>query len=372
MPAHDDDHPDDHDHPDGHAGHDHHHAAHDHHQAGHDDHHHGGGGGRLRRLLGLEAPHSHDAADRVDTALESSALGIRAVKLSLLGLGATATLQAVVVVFTGSVALLGDTLHNFADALTALPLWLAFAVSQRPRNRRYTHGYGRSEDLAGLFIVLVIAASSMVAGWESVVRLLHPTEVHHLAVVMIASVLGFAGNEAVAQYRIKVGRRIGSAALVADGMHARTDGLTSLAVLLGAIGVAVGWRAADAVIGLVITLAILVVLRSAVRDVYRRLMDAVDPELVDRAEAVVRGVAGVEGVDDLRIRWIGHRLRAEVDLLVDAGLTVVEGHRIADRAYHALLHDVPRLATAVVHVSPASADGTDHHAEISHHLTAGE
>lgn len=325
----------------------------------------------MRRLLGLEAPHSHDAADRVDTALESSAQGIRAVKISLLALGGTAVLQAVVVGFTGSVALLGDTLHNFADALTALPLWLAFAMARRPRDRRYTHGYGRAEDLAGLFIVAVIAVSSLVAGWESLARLLHPVHVRHLGAVAVASIIGFIGNEAVAQYRMKVGRRIGSAALVADGMHARTDGMTSLAVLVGAAGVALGWHSADAVVGLVITFAILVVLRTAARDVYRRLMDAVDPELVDRAEAVVLEVPGVRGVDDLRIRWIGHRLRAEVDVLVDDRLTVVEGHQIADRAYHALLHDVPRLTTAVVHVSPASSNGIDHHAEIAHHLGDG-
>ncbi len=350
--------------------HGHEHAGHEHAGHEHTGHHGQGDGraGRLRRRLGLEAPHSHDAADRVDTALESSRLGIRAVKVSLAGLAATALVQAVVVAFTGSVALLGDTLHNFADALTAVPLWLAFSLGRRPRNQRYTHGYGRAEDLAGLFIVLVIAVSSVIAGWESVRRLVDPHHVSHLGAVAAASIVGFAGNEVVARYRIGVGRRIGSAALVADGMHARTDGMTSLAVLVGAGGVALGWDAADALVGLVITVAILIVLRTTVRDVYRRLMDAVDPELVERAGASVSGVPGVLGIDDLRIRWVGHRLRAEVDLLVDERLTVVEGHAIADRAYHALLHDVPKLTTAVVHVSPAGSGGTDHHAEIAHHL----
>lgn len=325
-------------------------------------------GSTLRRFFGFDAPHSHDAADRIDNALEASAEGIRALKVSLVGLGITAILQGFVVVVSGSVALLGDTLHNVADALTALPLWVAFNLAKRPRSRRYPYGYGRAEDLAGLFIVVAIAASAALAGYESIHRLLDPVDVEYLWVVAVASVVGFTGNELVARYRITVGRRIGSAALVADGMHARTDGLTSLAVLVGAAGVGMGFRQADAVVGLVITAAILLILRGAGRDVYRRLMDAVDPELLDRVDEVVSGVDGVEGVTDTRVRWLGHQLRAEVEIDVDPSLSVVDAHAIAERAYHALLHDVPRLATAVIHVSPASDGEVDHHAELAHHL----
>lgn len=340
------------------------HEDHDH---DHHDHEHEHGGSRLRRLLGIDAPHSHDAADRVDSALEGSDEGIRALKISLVGLGVTAILQAFVVVVSGSVALLGDTLHNVADALTALPLWVAFNLAKRGRSRRYPYGYGRAEDLAGLFIVLVIAASAALAAYESVRRLLDPVEVRYLGAVAAASVIGFLGNELVARYRINVGRKIGSAALVADGLHARTDGLTSLAVLVGAGGVALGWKAADAIIGLVITAAILVILRTAGRDVYRRLMDAVDPDLLDRVEKVVSGVNGVTGVRDVRVRWLGHQLRAEVEIDVDPSLSVVQGHDIAGRAYHALLHDVPRLSSAVIHVSPA---GDGHHDQLEHHHLA--
>ena len=350
--AHDHDHDDERGHDDGHE----HEHRHEHPTSG------------IRRFLGLEAPHSHDAADRVDSALESSADGIRALKISLVGLGLTAALQAVIVVLSGSVALLGDTLHNVADALTAVPLWIAFRLARRPRNRRYPYGYGRAEDLAGLFIVVVIAASAALAGYESFRRLLDPVDVRYLGAVAGASVVGFIGNELVAQYRIRVGRRIGSAALVADGMHARSDGLTSLAVLAGAGGIALGWRSADAAVGLLITVAILVILKGAARDVYRRLMDAVDPELLDQVEAVARSVAGVEGVTDARVRWIGHRLRAEVEIEVDPSLSVVDGHALADRAYHALLHDVPRLTSAVIHVSPRADGATDHHTELAHHL----
>ncbi len=260
--------------------------------------------------------HSHDVADQVDEALEADTDGRRALLLSLAILAATAIIQAVVVVLSGSVALLGDTLHNVADALTAIPLLIAFRLALRPATKRYTYGYGRAEDLAGIFVIAMIALSSALAAYEAIDRLLHPRDVTHLWAVAAAAVVGFAGNELVARYRIRVGRRIGSAALVADGLHARTDGFTSLAVLLGAGGVALGWSWADPAIGLAITVAILGVLRSAVRQVAARLMDAVDPALVDQATAAVTSVSGIDEVRELRIRWIGHTLRAEVDATV--------------------------------------------------------
>jgi len=296
--------------------------------------------------------HSHDSADQVDETLEADFDGRRALLLSLLILAVTAAIQAAVVVLSGSVALLGDTLHNVADALTAVPLLIAFRLARRPATKRYTYGYGRAEDLGGLFVIAMITLSSVLAAWEAVDRLIHPRDVTHLWVVAAAAVVGFAGNEIVARYRIRTGRRIGSAALVADGLHARTDGFTSLAVLLGAGGVAIGWRAADPVIGLVITVAILGVLRSAVRQVGARLMDAVDPALVDQATAAVASVAGVRDVRELRIRWIGHTLRAEVDATVDPGLTVTQAHDIAHHAETHLLDQVRRLTAATIHTSP--------------------
>jgi cation diffusion facilitator family transporter len=313
------------------------------------------------------APHSHDSADKVDSALESSREGLRALWLSLAVLGLTAALQAVVAYWSHSVGLLGDTLHNVADALTAVPLGLAFLVGRRAANRRYTYGYGRAEDLAGIAIVAVITASALVAGYEAVLRLLHPQPVHHLVAVALAAVLGFAGNEVVAQLRIRVGRRIGSAALVADGLHARTDGFTSLAVLFGAGGVALGWSWADPAVGLLITVAILVVLKDAAREVYRRLMDAVDPADVEAVERTLRGTDGVRDVGQVRLRWIGHRLRAECDIVVDPDLSLVAAHRITVDAEHRLLHDVPRLTAAIVHADPAPSGDDDHHAALEHH-----
>jgi cation diffusion facilitator family transporter len=315
----------------------------------------------------LLTPHSHDSADKIDSALEDSRDGLRALWLSLAGLGVTAAVQAVVAYWSHSVGLLGDTLHNIADALTAVPLGIAFVIGRRAVNRRYTYGYGRAEDLAGIVIVAVIAASAVVAGYQAVQRLLHPQPVRHLVAVALAAVVGFAGNELVAQLRIRVGRRIGSAALVADGLHARTDGFTSLAVLLGAGGVAIGWHWADPVVGLLITVAILFVLKDAAREVYRRLMDAVDPRDVDAVERALRGTDGVRDVGQVRLRWIGHRLRAECDIVVDPDLSLVEAHRITVDAEHRLLHEVPRLTAAIVHADPAPTGDDDHHAALDHH-----
>jgi cation diffusion facilitator family transporter len=339
----------------GHGGHEH--AAHGHA-------HRGGARGCLREMV---RPHSHDTADSVDAALESSAQGIRAVKISLVALGATAVLQAILVALTGSVALLADTIHNFSDALTAIPLWIAFVLGRRAPSRRYTYGYGRAEDLAGVFIVAMIALSAVLAGWESIRRLADPQPVEYAWVVIAAGLVGFAGNEIVALYRIRVGRQIGSAALVADGLHARTDGFTSLAVVGGAAGVLAGFPLADPLVGLLITLAILFVLKGAAVDVYRRLMDAVDPDLVTAAETALRATPGVLAVESIRLRWVGHRVRAEAGIVVDSDLTVVGGHSIATDAHHRLLHEVPKLMEATVHVSPSGSHGEAAHVSLAHH-----
>jgi cation diffusion facilitator family transporter len=326
-------------------GHDH---AHGH------GHSHNARGGRFGAALReVFAPHSHDASDSIDGALESSAAGIRAVKISLLALGATALAQLLIVAVSGSVALLADTIHNFSDALTAVPLWIAFVLGRRAATRRYTYGFGRAEDLAGLFVIAMIALSAAIAGIESVRRLINPIEIEHVGWVATAGLVGFIGNELVALYRIRVGRRIGSAALVADGLHARTDGFTSLAVLLGAGGVALGFPLADPIIGILITIAILAVLRTAARDVFRRLMDGVDPELVGTAETALAAKPGVRGVRSVKMRWIGHRLHADAELDIDPGTSLTDAHRIAHEAEHTLTHAVPKLSTALVHAYPA-------------------
>ncbi|MCH9736168.1 MAG: cation diffusion facilitator family transporter [Actinomycetia bacterium] len=335
-------------HDSGQHAHAHGHSHHDHGHAG------SGLGGRAKAALReVFAPHSHDASDSIDDALESSAAGIRAVKISLVALGVTAMAQIVVVAISGSVALLADTIHNFSDALTAIPLWIAFVLGRRAPTRRYTYGFGRVEDLAGLFVIAMIALSAAVAGYQSVNRLFNPVAIEHLGWVAAAGLVGFIGNELVAIYRIRVGRRIGSAALVADGLHARTDGFTSLAVLLGAGGVALGFPLADPIIGILITIAILAVLRTAVLDVFRRLLDGVDPDLVDAAEAALAAEPGVTGVHNVKMRWIGHRLHADAKLDIDPQLSLADAHKVAHAAEHTLTHAVPKLSTALIHAYPA-------------------
>lgn len=299
------------------------------------------------------APHSHDAADSVDDTLESTAAGIRTVKISLLVLGLTALIQIVIVVMSGSVALAADTIHNFADALTAVPLWIAFALGAKPATRRYTYGFGRVEDLAGSFVVAMITMSAIIAGYEAIARLIHPQQIEHVGWVALAGLVGFIGNEWVALYRIRVGHRIGSAALIADGLHARTDGFTSLAVLCSAGGVVLGFPLADPIVGLLITAAILAVLRTAARDVFRRLLDGVDPAMVDAAEQALAARPGVQAVRSVRMRWIGHRLHADAELDVDPALDLAQAHRIAHDAEHELTHTVPKLTTALIHAYPA-------------------
>ncbi|WP_103347585.1 cation diffusion facilitator family transporter [Amycolatopsis sp. CA-128772] len=312
-------------------------------------------------------PHSHDSADRVDHALETSRRGMRALLWSFAALSVTAVAQLALVLVTGSVALLGDTVHNFADALTAVPLGIAFLLGRRAATRRYTYGLGRAEDLAGVVVVLAVAGSAAVAGYESVRRLLDPQPVAHPWVVAVAGVIGFAGNELVARYRISVGREIGSAALVADGVHARTDGFTSLAVVAGAAGVAFGFPIADPLVGLGITVAILFVLRGAAKEVFRRLLDAVDPASVELAERTARAVDGVLGARDLRMRWIGHHLRAELAVTVAADLTVEAAHALAHEVEHRLLHTIPRLTAVVIHTEPATGADRAHESVAHHH-----
>lgn len=292
----------------------------------------------------LFVPHSHDVADSIDDAMQSSAQGIRAVKLSLLGLGATAVFQLVIVLLSGSVALLADTVHNFSDALTAIPLWIAFLLGRRAATRRYTFGFGRAEDMAGLFIVAMIALSAVVAAVESIRRFFEPQPLEHLGWVLAAGLVGFIGNEFVAMYRIRVGRQIGSAALVADGVHARTDGFTSLAVVLGVAGVWLGFPLADPLIGLLISVAIAVLLWGTARDIGRRLMDGVDPALVERAERAIDGMAPVVSI---RMRWMGHRLQVEVSVAAPGTSSVPElarQNRAVDQALRAALPNVGSVA----------------------------
>jgi len=309
--------------------------------------------------------HTHGA---VDPSIATSERGIWAVKWSFVGLFATALAQIVVVVLSGSIALLSDTIHNFGDAATAVPLWIAFALTRLGASRRFPYGYGRVEDLAGVMVVLIILFSAVVAAYQAIERIIHPQPVGLLWAVALAGVVGFVGNEGVAVFRIRVGRQIGSAALIADGYHARTDGWTSLAVVVGAIGVWLGYPLADPIVGLLIAAAILVIVWQSGKMVFTRLLDGVDPEITDEIRHAASHAEGVEDVSEVRARWLGHRLRAEVNVAVDPTLSVEEGHAIAREVNHRLMHELRYLEGAVVHVDPAQESGEDHHriAEHSH------
>jgi cation diffusion facilitator family transporter len=302
------------------------------------EHSHSGVRGFLHELF---VPHTHDAADSIDDALEASTAGVRALKISLFVLLGTTVLQFLLVLVTGSVALLADTIHNFSDALTAVPLWIAFVLGRRAVTRRYTFGYGRAEDLAGLFIVAVVA------GWEAISRFIHPQPIHNAWWIIVAGVIGFAGNEAVAIYRIRVGQKIGSAALVADGVHARIDGFTSLSVVIGALGVMLGFPLADPIIGLLIAASILVLLWGTVKSIGARLMDAVDPALVDRAEHALTHTDDVVSVPSIQLRWVGHRLQGTASITVNTD-SLREAQHIADHAAEHVRRELRNLDSFTV------------------------
>lgn len=320
---------------------------HDHGPGGHDH-----GTRRLGWLRGIFA-HSHGIEDKTDAALESSARGIWTLKISLVVLGATALLQVGIVLISGSVALLADTIHNFGDAATALPLWLAFALTRRGATRRYTYGYGRVEDVAGVIIVLLIFVSACVAAYESVMKLLYPQPVTHLGLVAAAAIIGFLGNEAVAIFRIRVGREIGSAALIADGQHSRVDGFTSLAVLIGVFGVWLGLPILDPLVGIGITIAILFIVKDTARAVWRRLIDGIEPEILGAIEHAPAHIPGVREVHQVRARWVGHKVHTDLHITVDPALSVREAHAITEAVEQTLREHVRSFGGAIIHVCPA-------------------
>jgi cation diffusion facilitator family transporter len=338
---------------------------HEHGEARHGAHRHGDSHdhGHAHDHSGAAHGHTHGA---VDPAILTTARGIWAIRWSFVGLFITALFQIVIVWLSGSVALLADTIHNFGDAATAIPLWFAFSLARRRPSKRFTYGYARVEDLAGVAVVMIILASALVAGYEAANRFFHTREVTYLWAVAVASIVGFLGNEAVAVFRIKIGREIGSAALVADGYHARVDGFTSLAVLFGAIGVWLGYPLADPIVGLLITLAIFRIVWDAAKSVFTRLLDGVDPDVVDEVRAAASRTPRVQDVTDVRVRWLGHRLIAELNVAVSPQLSVADGHEIAVAVERQLLAELRYLSRAAIHVDPVDQSGAEHHHAAGH------
>ena len=312
------------------------------------DHDTGGPWGFFQHAIG----HAHVGHDGLDSTFESNEVGVRAVKLSLIVLGATALIQVVIALASGSAGLLADTIHNFGDATTSIPLWVAFALTRRGGNRHFTYGYGRAEDMVGAVIVLVIFASAIAAGYESLLKLIQPRPMSNLGWVAAAAVIGFLGNEAVANFRIRVGREINSAALVADGQHSRIDGFTSLAVLIGVLGVAVGIPILDPLVGIAITITILLIVRQTVAVVSARLLGAIEPEVLLAVEHAPLHVSGVTGVHQVRAQWIGHRILADLHVSVAPELSVREAHALVARVDGALREHIPAFGGATIEVCP--------------------
>lgn len=329
------------------AGHGHSHAP------GHD---HGAGG----------HGHTHGV---IDPTIAATSRGIWAIKWSFVLLALTAAAQMIVVLISGSVALLADTIHNFGDAVTAIPLWVAFILARRKPSRTFTYGLGRVEDLAGLFIVAIILFSAIVAGYQSILRLIDPQPITYLGWVLVAGVIGFIGNEAVAVFRIRVGREINSAALIADGYHARTDGFTSLAVVLGAVGVWMGFPLADPIVGLLITAAIFAIVWQSARAVLTRMLDGVEPDILNEIDHVAEHVAGVQRVHAVQARWLGHRLHAEMSVQIDETLPVADAMLIVEQMRSELFAHLPVLSQVSIRIEAPAQDTPGHGHDTPHDTT---
>jgi cation diffusion facilitator family transporter len=298
-----------------------------------------------------EGKHGHSHGS-IDPSIVSTNKGLWAVKWSFIILMITFLIQVVIVIYTGSVALLADTIHNLGDAVTAIPLGIAFLFALRKPSERFTYGFGRVEDLAGVTIVMIILFSAIVAGYQAVDRIIHPLPINNIWAVIVASVIGFIGNEGVALFRIRVGREIGSAALIADGYHARIDGFTSLAVLFGAIGVIIGFPLADPIIGLLITLTILKIVWDSVKKVFTRLLDGVEPEYLNEIRHSLSHVKGIKKILNIKARWSGHQLLAEVYIRIDSNLSVIEAHNIIEEVEREIMDHIKYVSNVIVDIEP--------------------
>lgn len=234
---------------------------------------------------------------------------------------------------------------------------IAFLFARKKPTKRFTYGYGRVEDLAGIFVVLTILFSALVAGYESIDRFFHPRKIEYLWAVAMASLIGFLGNEAVAIFRITVGKEINSAALVADGHHARVDGFVSLGVLFSVTGVWFGYPLADPIIGLLMTLAIFKIVWESSKAVFTRLLDGVEPDIVDKIKNASKCNEIILGIDDVKTRWLGHHLYAELLISIDHKAPIEKVFEAIEELKHGLFHSLPILS----HVTVSLNDRVEKH-----------
>ncbi len=350
------------------ADHDHGHESTEHsHGSAHDDDQHSHGSAHD------DDQHSHGSAHDNDTShghthgqlATDDPDGLRVVMLSSVVLAGVAAVELTAAVASGSAGVLADGLHNLGDVSTTLALASAFILSRRAPSQRFPYGYHRGEDLAGLVVFLLMLASVVAAGYTSIDHLLHRRDLSNLTLAFVVALVGLVGNEVVAQYKTRAGRRLNSMALVADGRHSRIDGVASLGAAVGVAGAWLGFPLLDPLAGLVITLVIAAVAWDTARNVTSRLLDEADASLAATATRVASATAGVVAVTATRTRWTGRRIRVEMTLEVDGSLTVATAHGIGEAVRHRLYHEVPALGDVIVHLDPAGDASA--HAEVAHH-----
>lgn len=276
---------------------------------------------------------------------------VRAVIISAIALGIASAVEFSAAVASRSAGVLADGLHNAGDVLTTFVLLFAFALARRPATRRFPSGFGRIEDVATLVIVVVIVVTAALAAFESIRRLLVPESYSNIPFSLLAAAIGLVANLGVSEYKIRVGRSVGSTALTTDGVHSRIDALVSAGAFAG-IGLAgLGLRLADPIAGLVITGAILFILGGTLRQLFLRMMDAVDPHIIDELTEAAERVDGVLGVHDVRARWVGRELVVVMHLDCDARASLADAHEVAQRVEHEVAHAVPG-ARVDIHMDP--------------------
>lgn len=288
-------------------------------------------------------PHSHDHAHMISDSADAYRIAMRAAWISLAGMAVTAALQIVIVAISGSVGLFADTIHNLGHLVTTIPLIIALRLARRAPSKSFTFGLRRAEDLVGLFIGLVIAASAGMIFVDVIDAMRHPRDMTNIGWVLAAAIIGALGNELVAQYRIRAGRKVGSAALIAEGQHARADALTSLAVVIGAVGAMFGHGRIDAIVGLFIGVMVVGVLVSSMKSVVSRLLDGVDPHLIDTATHVASDQQGILRVSGVRARWLGHELVMDVLAELESGVSVEKLRHMQTELSERMKSKIPRL-----------------------------
>jgi cation diffusion facilitator family transporter len=294
----------------------------------------------MHKVTGVRDPAEAFPLPKVRDDDEDRRAANRAVAVSAIGLAGTGIIELLLAILTGSVGLLGDAIHNLSDVSTSAVVFLGFRLSRRPASERYPYGLERAEDLAGIGIAVVIWASAAFAGYESIRKLIEHGRTTDLGWGIVGAVIGILGNQVVGRYKLSIGKRIGSATLIADAKHSWLDALSSAGALVGLIAVALGQPWGDPVAGLAITAFICHVGYEVTSDVVHRLADGVDPELIRTAEAAAGSIPGVVHAHG-RARWTGRTLRVEIEGWVDPDLTARDADALGRQVADAIAAQLP-------------------------------